>query len=142
MHPWPYKPNQSIRLKIDALHPSGEGEGSLEGVRVLVRGALPGEEITAKVASISRHRPEAIGALLSVDVASPDRVIAPCPHVERCGGCDWQHLSYPAQRRAKQYNVQRQLAHYPALRQVKVEECQPSDDVFGYRYVAKWVPQL
>lgn len=142
MKPWKYPPGQTIRLTIDSLSPNGEGEGSLEGFQVLVRGALPKEEISAKVIATSRHRPEALAQLSSVEVASAQRVSPPCPHVERCGGCDWQHLSYEGQLLAKQDKVKRTLAHHKSLKNTPIEPCRPSEDIFGYRYVAKWVPHL
>jgi 23S rRNA (uracil1939-C5)-methyltransferase len=38
--------------------------------------------------------------------ASPDRVDTFCQHVSECGGCKWQQMSYDAQLRYKQQQVQ------------------------------------
>ncbi|KAB8137815.1 23S rRNA (uracil(1939)-C(5))-methyltransferase RlmD [Gracilibacillus oryzae] len=37
----------------------------------------------------------------------PERVEAPCPHFERCGGCVWQHWSYQGQLKEKTDHVKR-----------------------------------
>lgn len=68
---------------------------------VFVPGALPGEEVAAE---IEAERPKSATArLLSIDVASADRITPPCPEVARgCGGCGWQHLALDAQRRHKE----------------------------------------
>jgi tRNA/tmRNA/rRNA uracil-C5-methylase (TrmA/RlmC/RlmD family) len=49
--------------------------------------------------------------------ASPDRVPEPCPHARpgRCGGCDWQHATGPAQRRIKADVIREQFARLAGL---------------------------
>lgn len=45
--------------------------------------------------------PGAEALLLAIADALPDRVEPRCPHFGRCGGCQLQHLPYPAQLSAK-----------------------------------------
>jgi tRNA/tmRNA/rRNA uracil-C5-methylase (TrmA/RlmC/RlmD family) len=86
-----------------------------EGRVVFVRHALPGERVRAVVTEDGGRgfcRADAVEVL----EPSPDRVAAPCPHAGpgRCGGCDWQHASAPAQRALKATVVREQfsrLAH-------------------------------
>lgn len=88
-----------------------------EGRAVFVRHSLPGERVRAIVTegmSGSRYwRADAVEVL----DASPDRVAAPCPYAApgRCGGCDWQHASLPAQRGLKSTVVKEQLARLAGL---------------------------
>jgi tRNA/tmRNA/rRNA uracil-C5-methylase (TrmA/RlmC/RlmD family) len=81
-----------------------------EGRVVFVRHALPGERVRARVTEDgggSFCRADAVEVL----AASPDRVEPPCPHAGpgRCGGCDWQHASGPAQRALKAEVVREQF---------------------------------
>jgi 23S rRNA (uracil1939-C5)-methyltransferase len=82
---------------------AGGGEGVARGPdgRVtFVRGALPGERVSA-VMTEERAR-FARADTVEVVEASPDRVAPPCPLVDAgCGGCGWQHASLAAQRRLK-----------------------------------------
>jgi tRNA/tmRNA/rRNA uracil-C5-methylase (TrmA/RlmC/RlmD family) len=80
-----------------------------DGRVVFVRHSLPGERVVADVTSETRSflRADAVAIL----EPSPDRVEPPCPHAGpgRCGGCDFQHISLPAQRRLKSSLVAEQL---------------------------------
>ena len=67
---------------------------------------------------------------------SPDRVAPPCPHAGpgRCGGCDFQHVALPAQRRLKAFRIAEQLDRLAGLqRQVEVEPVEGDDDGLAWR---------
>lgn len=94
-----------------------------EGRVVFVRHALPGERVRARVTESARNflRADAV----EIIEASPDRVDPPCPFAGpgRCGGCDWQHASLPAQRALKAAVVEEQLQRLAGIaRTVTVEE--------------------
>lgn len=93
-----------------------------DGRVVFVRHSLPGERVVAEVTgkTASFLRADAVEVL----EASPDRVEPPCPHAGpgRCGGCDWQHVSLPAQRRLKAALVSEQLRRVAGIeREVEIE---------------------
>ena len=72
----------------------------VDGRVVFVRGGLPGEMVDLEVTE--RKQDWSRGVAVRVHEFSEHRVDPPCPHrVEGCGGCDWQHLSVPAQVAAK-----------------------------------------
>lgn len=108
-----------------------------DGRVVFVRHALPGELVLAHVTerSGSFWRADAVDVL----EPSPDRVVAPCPHAGpgRCGGCDWQHASGPAQRELKAAVVREQLARLAQLDvPVTVEEL--PGGLLGWRTRVQW----
>ncbi|MDQ3757116.1 MAG: TRAM domain-containing protein, partial [Actinomycetota bacterium] len=79
-----------------------------DGRVVFVEGALPGETVTAEV--FESKRDYARARVVEVLSPSPGRVAAPCAGVAAgCGGCQWQHVDYPAQLRIKQTVVAYQL---------------------------------
>jgi len=47
----------------------------------------------------------AYGELLAILEPSPDRRTPSCPHAPLCGGCQLQHMAYPAQLRWKRQQV-------------------------------------
>ena len=81
-------------LAVGELAHGGEGVAIavVKGERraVFVRGALPGERISADVDFASRP---ARGKLVEILEASADRTVPPCPHAATCGGCDWMHIT-------------------------------------------------
>lgn len=86
-----------------------------DGRVVFVEGALPGE--TVRVELTKEKKSFAEGSVIEVIEASDDRVDPVCPHVaEGCGGCDWQHVSPPAQselRRSIVVDALNRLARIP-----------------------------
>ncbi|SDH32351.1 tRNA/tmRNA/rRNA uracil-C5-methylase, TrmA/RlmC/RlmD family [Sinosporangium album] len=101
---------------------------------VFVRHALPGERVVAEITEETSRflRADAVEIL----APSPDRVEAPCPFAGpgRCGGCDWQHASLPAQRRLKSAVVAEQFQRLAGIeRDVAVEELPGTPDGLGWR---------
>ncbi|ODT79019.1 MAG: hypothetical protein ABS76_21765 [Pelagibacterium sp. SCN 64-44] len=79
----------TITATISSLGHKGEGIAEIDGRRVFVPLALPGETVRL---DLEGER----GALLEVLVPSPDRIAPFCRHFGACGGCQLQHLSGPA----------------------------------------------
>jgi 23S rRNA (uracil1939-C5)-methyltransferase len=88
-------------VTVESIAAGGDGVARHEGRVVFIPRTAPGD--VARVAFTPAGR-FARGTLVRVVNPSADRVDAACPHytMQRCGGCQLQHLSYDAQRRAKQ----------------------------------------
>src|SRR5580700_9599098 len=71
----------------------------LDGLTVMVPNAAPGDRL--EVAITSRRRELSFAKIERIIEPGPARRVAPCAYLPQCGGCDWQHLNYPAQVRAK-----------------------------------------
>ncbi len=119
-----------LELEVGNVANGGFCVARHEGRVIFVRHALPGERVRARITDRARNflRADAVEVL----EASPDRVEPPCPFAGpgRCGGCDWQHASLPAQRRMKAAVVEEQLQRVGGItRTVTVEEVPyPVDD--------------
>ncbi len=105
-----------------------------DGRIVFVRHALPGERVVATVTSVTSSylRVDAVEVL----EPSPDRVSPPCPVAGpgRCGGCDWQHVALPAQRRLKSALLDAQLRRLPGVPSgVPVVEIPGAPEGIGWR---------
>lgn len=86
-------------LRVESLVHGGEALARHQGRVVFVRGAAPGDLIEAELTGAGRFEH---ARLLRVLQAGATRVVAPCPIVERCGGCPLQQVSAAAQLQAKE----------------------------------------
>jgi tRNA/tmRNA/rRNA uracil-C5-methylase (TrmA/RlmC/RlmD family) len=130
----PVESSEPIELEIGAVANGGSCVARHEGRVVFVRHTLPGERVRAVITQETKNflRADAVEIL----EASPDRVPAPCPFSGpgRCGGCDWQHVALPEQRRLKGAVVSEQLARLAGIsREVVVEEVPGAPDGLGWR---------
>lgn len=104
-----------IELVVGAPAAGGSCVARLDDGRVVfVRHALPGERVRARITD--DRTSHAFADAVEVLDASPDRVPEPCRYARpgRCGGCDWQHASGPAQRSIKAQVIReqfRRIAH-------------------------------
>ena len=87
---------------IDLTH-DGVGVADLDGRRIFVADALPGERV--EIALRKRRRKVQEAELTRVLEPSPSRVQPRCEYFGRCGGCALQHLDHDAQVPFKQQVV-------------------------------------
>jgi 23S rRNA (uracil1939-C5)-methyltransferase len=95
------RPVATVQLRPDRFAAGGEAIARDAGGRIVfVRGALPGETVTAEL--VHEKRDWARAHVVDVVDASADRITPPCAsRLSGCGGCGWMHLDLDAQRRAK-----------------------------------------
>jgi len=92
--------NQVVEATVTSLAPGGDGVAHVElgGERraVFVPRSVPGDRLRVEV---DASRRPARGRVVQIVAPGPDRVEPACAWADRCGGCDWMHLSLGAQRR-------------------------------------------
>jgi 23S rRNA (uracil1939-C5)-methyltransferase len=120
-----------ITLTIEKLVDGGAGLGRWEGRAVFVPGVCPGETVRVRIASVKKGYAEA--RLETILKPSPDRVPPPCPVFGKCGGCQWQHLAYPAQAGAKVEILREDLRRIGKLPDPDILPPRPAPGPFEYR---------
>ena len=122
---------QMISVEIESIAAGGDGVGRSNGLVVFVPRTAPGELVTARISGKGSF---ARGSLGTVARSSEDRVDPPCPHytIDRCGGCQIQHLAYSAQLRAKR-RIVRDAIERIGKRVVDVAEIERSESEWRYR---------
>jgi 23S rRNA (uracil1939-C5)-methyltransferase len=99
---------ERFELTLSGAAYGGEAFGRQDdGRMVFVAFAAPGERIVAELTE--QHERWARARCVEVLDASPARVTPRCQHFTHCGGCHYQHLSYPAQLAVKREIVAAQL---------------------------------
>jgi 23S rRNA (uracil1939-C5)-methyltransferase len=130
----PHATFRETDLTIVSVAAGGDGVGRADdGVVVFVPRTAPGDRGTVRFATRRRGR-FAHGELLHLAEASPARVEPQCPHytVDRCGGCQLQHLAYPEQLDAKAGIVRDALTRI-GRRTVDAPAVRPSPSPWRYR---------
>ena len=97
---------------------------------VMVPFTLPGERVKVRV--YRNHKNFSEADLLEVLTPSPHRIDPKCPLFGRCGGCQYQHLTYAEQLKWKRQQVE-ELLKYMAGVEFAVNPVIGSPREFGYR---------
>ena len=120
-----------LELKIEKLVFGGDGLGFVEGKACFVEGTLPGEKVIARILS---DKPNFMKAkLIRVLEASPERIHPACPYIERCGGCQYQHLPYAAELRWKELQVRESFAQAFKGDEISILPIRCGAKEYGYR---------
>lgn len=125
-------------LQLTTITHGGAALGRHEGRAIFVPYTLPGE--TARVEITEYKGRYAFARLVEVVKPSPDRIEPPCRHFGNCGGCQWQHASYPAQLQYKTEIVVDQLTRIGKIAAPTVHATLPDPSGWAYRNHAQFHP--
>ena len=130
----------TFTLQLTSIAHGGAALGRHEGRVIFVPYALPGE--TARVVITEDKGRYGFARLVEVLEPSPDRVTPACPYfgLAGCGGCQWQHIAYPAQLRFKAEIVADQLARIGKIAAPIVRPTLPDGSGWAYRNHAQFHP--
>jgi 23S rRNA (uracil1939-C5)-methyltransferase len=123
-------------LVIERLALGGSGVGRIDGKVCFVPFSAPGDRL--KVRLTKDHRSYCEAELIEVCEQSPQRVEPRCPAFGQCGGCDWQHISYPDQCSAKQQILTETLQRVARLESPRVAMTSAAVQPYGYRARAQF----
>jgi tRNA/tmRNA/rRNA uracil-C5-methylase (TrmA/RlmC/RlmD family) len=99
----PLKIGDQVHLTIDDIAFGGEGVGRMDDFVVFVPFVLVGEAVAVEITEVKKNFARA--KLLRVDKPSSERVQPECRYFGACGGCQYQHVAYPAQLRLKHKQI-------------------------------------
>jgi len=120
-----------LDLRVEALTYGRAGIARSDGKVVFVERSAPGDTIRA---TVTRDHGSYLEAEIDEILSSGDaRITPPCPIVDTCGGCPWQHIDYQAQLEAKRRNVIDALERIGGFKTPPVAKVVPSPKTFGYR---------
>jgi 23S rRNA (uracil1939-C5)-methyltransferase len=88
-----------VEVTLERILPGGAGLAHADGKTLLVGLAAPGDRALVRIERVQGR--VAFASITEIIEPSPMRVEPPCPYFGRCGGCDFQQLSYEAQLASK-----------------------------------------
>lgn len=119
-------------VRIERIVAGGRGLARLpDGKALMAAFAAPGELVEVEVERI--HRDYVEGVVTNVLEPSRSRIDAKCRLFGDCGGCQLQHLEYPAQLAAKEGIVREQLARIGGLPDAQVNPVVGAENPWSYR---------
>ena len=127
---------ERLDLSLTSWGRLGEAMARHQERDVFVFGGIPGERVVAEVVRV--HRKYIAARVVQVLDPSPHRMAPPCPYYGDCTGCQWQHLSYPAQLVAKRDQVADALVRVGGFACPPVSPVLPSALEYGYRNHARF----
>lgn len=127
---------KTIEVEIERILPGGMGLAHAEGKTVFVSLAAPNDRVRVR---IEREQGNVLFASIE-EILAPSalRIEPPCPYFGRCGGCDFQQLTYEAQLAAKAEIIRDCLHRIARLDVIPEIVVTPSPDDWRYRVRATW----
>ena len=130
-----------IELELTDMAYGGAAVGRHEGRVVFVPYAIAGERVRVEIVEEKKRYAQA--RFIEVLTPSPDRAQPPCPHFGPgpegpCGGCQWQHIAYPAQVHLKQAILADQLRRIGGFSDLSLLPPVPSPSPWAYRNQARF----
>jgi 23S rRNA (uracil1939-C5)-methyltransferase len=130
----------TVSVELTTMAHGGDALGRHDGKVVFVPYAIPGERVRAEITDDRGHY--AFARLVEVLASSPERTDPPCPYfgAGKCGGCQWQHITYEAQLRLKREILVDQLERIGEVEDPVVLPPVADDEGWAYRNHAQFHP--
>ena len=122
---------QIVELEIDDLNTSGEGVGRHEGRVVFVPNTVTGDRLQAKI--VQSKAKFARGKVQQLLTSSAERIRPQCIVADKCGGCQWQHITADYQRSAKRKQVVQAMQRIGGFANLEVQPMLHGDKALNYR---------
>lgn len=122
---------QRHTVTVEDIAFGGEGVARVDGFVVFMPFVLAGEIVEVEITEVRKNFARA--RLHRVLTPSPERVSPACVHFGACGGCQYQHVAYPAQLRLKRKQVADLFQRIGGLPSELVAPVVPCPQPYGYR---------
>jgi 23S rRNA (uracil1939-C5)-methyltransferase/tRNA (uracil-5-)-methyltransferase len=128
--PHPYTYRQELEIDITDVTNEGNGVGRHDGWVIMVPFVLVGERVKVRVWRNKKNYSDA--DLVEVISASPNRTQPRCSLFASCGGCQYQHMTYEAQKVAKQKQIADVLRRIGGF-EAEIQPVIGSPEIYNYR---------
>jgi tRNA/tmRNA/rRNA uracil-C5-methylase (TrmA/RlmC/RlmD family) len=120
-----------LKVCITDIAFGGEGVARVDDFVVFVPFVLVDEEVEIQIAEVKGNFARA--RLMKVIKPSPARVKPECRYFGECGGCQYQHIDYPAQLGLKQKQIADLLQRIGGFAGSVIDPAVPCPQPYGYR---------
>ncbi|MBI3593245.1 MAG: class I SAM-dependent RNA methyltransferase, partial [Nitrospirae bacterium] len=120
-----------ITLKADIPAYGGLSIGKWNGKVVMIKGAIPGETVEARIEE--EKKDYCTAAAVAISNPSPDRIEPACKYFGSCGGCRLQYITYKRQIRLKEEILHDCLKRFARIDK-GLSQSIVSDNPWNYRF--------
>src|SRR5687767_12468868 len=131
-----YNIGDLLEVEVKKIVPGGYGLAFADGLTVFVVLAVAGDRLRVRLIEVKGKI--AFAEIETIIQPSQQRIVPPCPYVGRCGGCDFQQMTYAAQLEAKVGIIQDNLQRIGKIDYAGEIKIIPSPHEFAYRLRAQW----
>jgi len=124
-----------LEVAIADLSDRGDGVGRWHDRVLFVPDTVPGDRVSVRLVQVKPQYARA--QLLAVLEPSGDRIRPRCIVADKCGGCQWQHVSDARQQAAKTDQIRQALARIGGFEHVEIAPMLAGDPL-GYRNKATY----
>jgi 23S rRNA (uracil1939-C5)-methyltransferase len=128
--------DETFEVVIERIIPGGLGFAHADSRTVMVALAAPGDRVRVRVDRVKGS--VAFASIVEILEPAPVRVEPPCSYFGRCGGCNFQQLSYSAQLAAKIEIIRDCLRRLGGIEDVPAFEITAAPNEWHYRARAQW----
>ena len=128
--------DETFEVVIERILPGGLGFAHADSRTVMVALAAPGDRLRVRIDRVKGN--VAFASIVEILEPAPVRVEPPCPYFGRCGGCNFQQLSYQAQLDAKIEIIRDCLRRIAGIADLPPFEITPAPNEWHYRARAQW----
>lgn len=125
-----FKKNDIIDLEITGLTNEGCGIGKSDGIVIFVPFSAVGDILKVRILKVNKSH--CYGKIENITTPSADRIDNDCEAFGKCGGCDFRHISYTAELKAKESFIRDAFTRIGKL-QPEFLPIIPNCQEFGYR---------
>ena len=123
---------ETIDVTIEKVIFGGDGLARIsQGLVVFVPFAAGGDRLRVQIKERKAHH--ARGEIVSILQPGPGRDQPPCPYYAKCGGCQYQHLTYVEECRIKEAQVREAFTRVGKLPDAPILPIVPTPNPYGYR---------
>jgi 23S rRNA (uracil1939-C5)-methyltransferase len=121
-----------LEITVEKVIFGGDGLARLsQGFVIFVPFAAEGDRLRVRIKD--RKAQHARAEIVEILQPGPGRENPPCPYYAKCGGCQYQHLTYAEECRLKENQVREAFARVGKMPDAPIRPLIPSPQPYGYR---------
>jgi len=125
-----------VKTTIHTVAFGGDGVGRIDNMVVFVPFTVDGDVVDVEIREVKKNYLR--GKIKSISSLSSKRIEPKCPYFSKCGGCQYQHISYENQLQIKQRQIAESFERIGKIASPPLKEIIPSPRIFNYRGKAEY----